>query len=258
MKRKQYRPILITLFVFLLLTMISASAFCATGNPVTDFTEGLKNTFRSQEAAGQSYLGPFLAVTAVLLALIIFLVRDQVRQIKNKSVVWNIDFNEPGGGPHKQRRAWFRLPLNQYFLYAQDDSGQYEITKTINISGGGLLFATDEKPDPGEKIRIHINIAREKKLILNGKVVWVSENPEENQGSRFLVGMEFIDIKAGEQDSIVGQILEKQQTIILESKRKANHECVRCGLPLPDEGQSADGSLCSRCVAPAVKIKARS
>ncbi len=255
MRKKPYKPIFITLFVFLTFFLMNTSAFCAPDNPVNDFTGSVKNAFEGQEAAGQSYLKPFIAVTAALLIVIIFLLRNQARLIKNKSVIWNIDLNEPDGGLGAQRRAWFRLPVNQYFLYAQDNSNLFEKTKAINISGGGLLFATNEKPIKDEKLKIYINVAPGKKLSLNGKVAWISENPEDNKDSRFLVGIEFIDIKAGERDSIVGKILEEQQAIIIESKRKANRECVKCGLPLSDEDKGKNSPVCSRCIEPVLKAE---
>ncbi|MFX4262092.1 PilZ domain-containing protein [Pelotomaculum propionicicum] len=257
MAKKLNKLILIITMLLSLLTLMSTAAFCASDNPVKNFTDSVKDAFSGQAAAGQSYLGPFIAVTAVLLAVIAFLLRNQARLIKNKSVIWHINLNEPDGSG-RQRRAWFRLPVNQYFLYAQDNSDFYERTKAINISGGGLLFATNEKPNLDEKLKIYINVAPGKKLILNGKVAWISENPEENQGNRFLVGIEFIDIKAGERDSIVGKILEKQQALIVESKRKANHECLTCGLPLPDDDRRADQSQCSKCGAPAEKMEVHS
>lgn len=249
--------ILLILMLILSLILMSTSAFCASDNPVKDFTDSVKGAFGSQ-ADGQTYLGPFIAVTAVLLAVIAYLLRKQARLIKNKSVIWHINFNEPDGGSGKQRRAWYRLPVNQYFLYAQDNSDFYERTKAINISGGGLLFATNEKPNKDETLKIYINIAPGKKLILSGKVAWISENPEDDKDNRFLVGIEFIDIKAGERDSIVGKILEKQQALIVESKRKANHECLKCGLPLQGEVKEENGSLCSRCREPAVKLEVHS
>lgn len=251
---KKHKPVLVTLLILLSLTLICIPAFCASDNPVTDFTESVKNSLNNRETTGQSYLVPFLAVTAVLLLLIIFLIKNHVKSIKNKSVIWNIDLEEKDDGPDKQRRAWFRLPVNQYFMYAQDKGDLYERTRAINISGGGLLFATDEKPGFKEKLKIYLNVAPGKRLIINGQVAWVSENPDETEDSRFLVGVEFIDIKAGERDSIVRKILEKQQRIIVENKRKANHECVKCGIPLTEEDRGESGSLCPRCRAPAVKI----
>lgn len=243
--------------LFLSLVLMSTSAFCASDNPAKGFTDSVKGAL-SNQAAGQNYLAPFIAVTAVLLAVIAFLLRNQARLIKNKSVIWHINLNEPDDETDKQRRAWFRLPVNQYFLYAQDNSNFYEKTKAINISGGGLLFATNEKPKEDERLKIYINIAPGKKLILNGKVAWISENPEDNKDNRFLVGIEFINIKAGERDSIVGKILEKQQALIVENKRKANHECLQCGMPLTDDDRRANHTLCSKCGAPAEKIQVHS
>jgi len=253
MKKKINKLILLILMLFLSLILMNTSAFCASDNPVNDFTDSVKGAF-SNHAAGQIYLPLFIAVTAVLLAVIAFLLRNQARLIKNKSVIWHINFNEPEDRTDKQRRAWFRLPVNQYFLYAQDNSNYYEKTKAINISGGGLLFATNEKLKEDDRLKIYINIAPGKKLILNGKVVWISENPEDDKDNRFLVGIEFINIKAAGRDSIVGKILEKQQALIVENKRKVNHECLRCGMPLME----VDGSLCSRCREPAEKNQVHS
>lgn len=250
---RRINKLLLILMLFLSLILMSTSAFCASDNPAKDFTDSVKGAL-SNQAAGQIYLPLFIAVTAVLLAVIAFLLRNQARLIKNKSVIWHINFNEPDDGTDKQRRAWYRLPVNQYFLYAQDNSNYYEKTKAINISGGGLLFATNEKPKEDERLKIYINIAPGKKLILNGKVAWISENPEDDTDNRFLVGIEFINIKDSERDSIVGKILEKQQALIVENKRKTNHECLRCGMPLKE----VDGALCSRCGEPVGKKQVHS
>jgi Tfp pilus assembly protein PilZ/type IV secretory pathway VirB2 component (pilin) len=257
LKIKLFKPLTTILFLALLFIVTGSAAFCADENPVNDFTEGVRNTLDGQAAANQNNLVPALVVTIVLLVVIIFLLRSQVKSIRSREKVWNIDLNNPAGGQDSQRRAWLRLPVNQFFLYAQDDSNLYEKTKAINISGGGLLFATDERPELKEKLKININVAPGKTLTLNGQVAWISENHEDNRDSRYMVGIEFIGIKPGEQDSIVGRILQEQQQMVIEERRKANNECVKCGLPLTakDKEQAGNSSVCARCTEPVIKIK---
>jgi Tfp pilus assembly protein PilZ len=224
-------------------------SFGDTNNPVLDLTQAFRETLLAQESRNQQILLPLLVITFLLLGLIIFWARAQKRAMQSKKVTWGINDHRSADSPGEKRRAWMRLPVNQYFLYARDETERYKKSRTINISGGGLLFATDQEFNKKDKMIINIEISPGKKINLIGEAAWISENPAGNSGGRFLVGIRFINIRRGDQDYIVRRILKNQQEIITQEKRKKQSECISCGMPLPAGDREENRSQCPRCRA---------
>ncbi|NLI12211.1 PilZ domain-containing protein [Pelotomaculum propionicicum] len=243
----------ITASVFLILMALMLPAvpsFGDTDNTAWDLTQAFKETILNQESSNRQVLLPFLALTILLLGLVIFWALAQKRSEKqNPKGAWGISDFRPAGSRGEQQRAWIRLPINQYFLYARDETERYKRSRTINISGGGLLFATDQEFKKKDKININIEVSPGKKVNLIGEAVWVSENPSNNACGRFLVGIRFINIRRGDQDYIVRRILKRQQEMIAQERRKSQSECVLCGMPLPEGDREENRSLCPRCRA---------
>ncbi len=246
------RILFIITAVFFTLIMVMSPAlpsFGDTDNPVLDLTQAFREALLAQESRSQQILLPLLVITFLLLGLVIFWARTQKRAIQSKKVTWGINDHRSADSPREKRRAWMRLPINQYFLYARDETERYKKSRTINISGGGLLFATDQEFNKKDKMIINIEISPGKKISLIGEAAWISENPAGNSGGRFLVGIRFINIRRGDQDYIVRRILEKQQEIITQGKRKNQNECISCGMPLPAGDRGENRSQCPRCRA---------
>lgn len=247
------RILLITTAVFIILSTVMLPAvpsFGDTDNPILDFTQSFREALLNQESKNQQFLLPFLVITFLLLGLIIFWARSQRRSIKqSKKKSWGTGDYRSAESRGERRRAWIRLPVNQYFLYARDETERYKKSRTINIGGGGLLFATDQEFNKKDKMIINIEMFPGKKINLVGEVVWISENSADIDSGRFLVGIRFINIRRGDQDYIVRRILKKQQEIITREKRKNRSECILCGMPLPEGNRKDNRSLCPRCRA---------
>ncbi len=247
------RVLLITTAVFFILITVMLPATPSSGatdNPTWDLTQAFRETLLNQESENQQILLPLLVITFLLLGLIIYWARAQKRSItQSKKGSWSIDDYRSADNPGEKRRAWIRLPVNQYFLYARDGTDSYKKSRTINISGGGLLFATDQEFNKNDKMTINIEISPGKRINLIGEAVWILENPADSAGGRFLVGIRFINIRRGDQDYIVRRILKKQQEIITQEKRKNQNECSLCGMPLPEGDREENRSLCTRCRA---------
>lgn len=240
-----------TISFILIMAMIPVTpSFGDTDNPILDFTQAFRETLLNQESTNQQILLPLLLIIFLLLGLIIFLARSQKRSIaQNKKGAWGINDFRSADNPGEKRRAWIRLPINQYFLYARDETERYKKSRTINIGGGGLLFATDQEFNEKDKMIINIEMFPGKKINLVGEVVWISENSADIESGHFLVGIRFINIRRGDQDYIVRRILKKQQEIITQEKRKNQSECILCGMPLPEENRKENRSICPRCRA---------
>jgi Tfp pilus assembly protein PilZ len=239
--RKLLMPAATILLLFILLISTSTPAFCFSHDVLTDFAGVFVKTLRSQLSINQSYLIPYAAAAAVMLVIIILLLRSLLKVIKNSKT--NDSFKE-------QKRAWLRLPVNQYFLFARDNDNDYEEAKAVNISGGGLLFTTRRKLEQNENLKIILNFAGDKKLALAGQVAWIADNTTENSEMIYLVGVRFGDIKASERDGLISRILQKQPMITSDKRQKATASCPSCGIPLAQESENESRSLCPGCSTP--------
>jgi len=242
------RILLITTAVFLILITVTlpVPSFSGTDNPALDLTQAFREALLDQESKNQQILLPLLAISLLLLGLLILWARAQKRAITEKPKGAGIGEHRATDNPGEKRRAWLRLPVNQYFLYARDETERYKKSRTINIGGGGLLFATDQEFNKKDKMIINIEMFPGKKINLVGEVVWTSENSADRDSKRFLVGIRFINIRRGDQDHIVRRILKKQREIITQEKRKNQNECILCGMLLPPGDRE---SICPRCRA---------
>lgn len=199
-------------------------------------SQAFTRAIRDQEAQFRYYLLPGLAFILFLFGLIIYWYRSHKKL--SASVTWNIS---QAAGSNTQR-DWMRLSIEQEILFAREEDEKYKRAKVINMSGGGLLFATGEELEKNDELKIILEIAPGEELKLNGKVVRITKNDDSDNGNdnknrnqnRYLIGLQFLNIKKGEQDKIVKRILEKQQDYVIMEKRKAKGECVICGRPLPE------------------------
>lgn len=238
MIRKLLMPAPTILLVFVLLIFTSTPAFCFSYDVLTDFADVFVKTLRSQLSINQSYLIPYAAAAVVMLVIIILLLWSLLKVIKNIKSQDSLK---------EQKRAWFRLPVNQYFLFARGNDDDYEEAKAVNISGGGLLFTTRSKLEQNENLKIILNFAGDKKLDLAGQVAWISDSTTENSERMYLVGVRFGDIAAGERDGLISRILQKQPMITSDHRQSTVASCPRCGRLLAQENDSESCSLCPKC-----------
>jgi len=213
-----------------------------------ELIQAFSGALRNQEERNQNYLLPLLALVLLLLGTGMFWFRIQ----KKPGTPGRMRSLDNGAGhsgtytrPGEKQRAWLRVALNRDMLYAQGENGDFRKGRIINISGGGLLFAAGQKLKQNDELKIVFELSPGKELNLTGRVVRVTEK-QDSEDCRFLIGVEFIKIRSGEQESIVREIFQRQQEIMLEERRKAKGECVLCGKPLP-EGSRGVSAYCPKC-----------
>jgi Tfp pilus assembly protein PilZ len=218
--------------------VLSTPAYCFSNSTVTDYMDIVKETLRSLVSVNQN--DPLLntAAAVLLLVVIILLIWLMLRSLSDRKS------NDSMRG---QNRDWLRLPVNQYFLYSRGNEEIYEKAKAINISGGGLLFTTDNKLEQNENLQIVLNFAGDKRMDITGQVAWISKNTAENKEKLYLVGVQFGDIKASERDGLISRILQKQRMVAVDYNLETGGECIRCGKPIPAENGIETSVICSKC-----------
>lgn len=127
--------------------------------------------------------------------------------------------NKPGEARKRQRRAWVRVPAVLDFSYAlvnleeADKELEFYRAQTLDISGGGLMFAADHSFSPGDRLKIILELPPGEKLRLEARVVRVVANPSE-AWRRFSIGVEFTEIRERDRDRIVRWVFERQRELI--------------------------------------------
>lgn len=213
--RRPYIWLAAILTLVVLLIMMSATpAFCYTKEHSWALTQAFKGAMEDQISRNERYLIPILAVVLVFLGLGAYWFRSQI--IKNRTP-WGISPDLISSGA-KSRREWMRLPVNHYLIYALQDSNVYRKSRVINIGGGGLLFATNQELQPGDNLRIILELEYGMELDLTATVVRFTENTSGLANYKFLAGVKFTDIRKDDQDSIVSMVLSKQRDNIQINK----------------------------------------
>ncbi|MGE5328626.1 MAG: flagellar brake protein [Deltaproteobacteria bacterium] len=117
----------------------------------------------------------------------------------------------------KQRRAYFRLPFTCNIRYRKyklpifgENDLQFKTTTTIDISGGGICFQTEEKLDAEEFYECVIILDKDKDIEINtvGKPVCIVK---ENDADKFWkIGMKFERISETAREKIINFIFQEQ------------------------------------------------
>ncbi|AZR73857.1 hypothetical protein BBF96_10940 [Anoxybacter fermentans] len=122
-----------------------------------------------------------------------------------------------------QRREFVRLEINIPLYYRlidesekipleSDSSGsrQYIKTYTLDISGGGVRFYSDEIMEVNSNLEIKLGLKGIEEEVIFGKIV---RNQEKEEGG-YEVGVAFESISSSVQDRIIGWIFDKQRELI--------------------------------------------
>ena len=116
-----------------------------------------------------------------------------------------------------QRRAWVRVPtvMNlSYLLLTEDDSEPAPVeAKTIDISGGGMLFATREDIKPESFLVLKFSLFPGEEMEMLGRVVRVSKQIEERMRP-IRVAVEFQGVDNRERGQITRYVFERQRELI--------------------------------------------
>lgn len=114
--------------------------------------------------------------------------------------------NNPGEKKLDERRQFVRLSILADVAYNKKDTSEKEkVSFTKNIGEGGICLITYEEVKVSDVLELKIALPEEKAPInILGKVVWVKKFSigDTFQGERFDVGVEFINISAGDKQKI--------------------------------------------------------
>lgn len=107
-----------------------------------------------------------------------------------------------------QRRLFYRLKV-----YLEIEVSEYGKYKTVDLSGSGLAFISDQKIPRGERIDITIFL-REEKLDVSGVVLRSIDVSRDADKSRFQTSIEFTAIDKNIQNAILRYIYAQQRIMI--------------------------------------------
>ena len=118
-----------------------------------------------------------------------------------------------------QRRSFFRFNslLDVEFRVFQnkdtpkDERGEFKKAVTRDISGGGICFLSNEKPNYGWYIEAKIKLEREISFI--GRIVRVI-NVHEKGKFNYEGGVELVEITNGDRERVIGFIFDSQRKLI--------------------------------------------
>ena len=203
-----------------------------------------QGTLKDIQARNQEYWWVYVLLLLMIIGFFVFLYYSQRRSAGVSSGLGFLD-----SGLSKGKRALMRSSsVQQELYYAGALEETYKRANAINISGGGVLFATGEKYQQNDELKIVLELGPGEVLRLRARVVRIAENFSDGDQESYMLGVQFIGINKNEQDKIVKKIIRAQQGSIIEEKRKQNHECVFCGKTIP-EWAGADAIYCPQCSA---------
>ncbi len=112
-----------------------------------------------------------------------------------------------------QRRQWVRVPTKLAMRYRAINSAKNVepyVGETIDISGGGLLFATLDPVEEGQMVELEIALPGPTPLFCKAKLLRILEKPKKEGASSKII-LEFTEISEGQRDRIISYIFEKQR-----------------------------------------------
>jgi c-di-GMP-binding flagellar brake protein YcgR len=110
-----------------------------------------------------------------------------------------------------QRRSFMRLPIKlDFYFRAVGDESDFKKGETIDISGGGALFITEEEIEEGQVLEVELYLPKRKPFFCTAKVLRILERAKK-KGDKNKVAVEYFDISEGKRDQIIGFIFEKQR-----------------------------------------------
>lgn len=139
---------------------------------------------------------------------------DSIITRRFRDPVAGIAIKKPRRVERIQRREFVRLEINipiKYRLSVEEgEPEEFKKSYTIDLSGGGLRFISDEKLPEDEFLEIRLGMDRVNEVIF-GKIARVAQT-EDNDG--YEIGLEFKSLSPATQDEIVSWIFNKQREMI--------------------------------------------
>ena len=115
-----------------------------------------------------------------------------------------------------QRRNWVRVPSTlhlRYCLQSEEKFKPINIATTVDISGGGLCFLTNDPIEAGQILDVEINMPERDPVFCQVKVVRLQQ-PDGKKLTTTKVFSSYLDITETQRDRIVSYVLEKQRELI--------------------------------------------
>lgn len=143
-----------------------------------------------------------------------------------------------------QRRAYWRLPLRPKSVVAllRDPSGDFSIPLMItlhNLSGGGLMFTTGVRLDPGDLIRPCLSMDSNEILPVATILASQDDGTDMSEGEpEFGYRAKFVSIREQDRDAIVRFVTTRQQAYI---ERRRHPRMTSVFPPLLANVQLANG-----------------
>ena len=213
------------------------------GTTTWKLIQSFQGAMQGLESRNQQYWWVYLLLLVMVIGVVVYLYISQKRLDRRLAA---LTFAETGlSGDSK--RALIRSNVKQELYYASSSDDTYRTAQAINISGGGILFATGEKYQQNDVLKIVLELSPGEVLRLRARVVRITEQIGDSDTEPYMLGVQFINITKSEQDKIVKKIIKAQQGSIIEEKRKQKRECVFCGQPIPDWADE-DAMYCPKCM----------
>jgi c-di-GMP-binding flagellar brake protein YcgR len=131
---------------------------------------------------------------------------------------------KPVEAERRQRRAWVRIELSIPVKYRRwklgdslqsnsDSTADFTETSSIDISGGGMMFTTNEKLQQGDLLFVSLEIPDFGPLNVKSRITRISRTPPAAK-AKYFVGVEFLDLRENDQDRIVKIVFDRQRELI--------------------------------------------
>ncbi|HHW13829.1 MAG TPA: hypothetical protein GXX28_02710 [Firmicutes bacterium] len=110
-----------------------------------------------------------------------------------------------------QRRRMYRLPVVLPVVYKPVDGEETHKGNTLDLSGGGLCLATDERLERDTELELSFALSDGYAVEARGRVVLVNESRDGQGPPRYLHGVAFRELPEAIQERIVSFIFAEQR-----------------------------------------------
>lgn len=110
-----------------------------------------------------------------------------------------------------QRRQMYRLPVVLPVVYKPVGSEEAHKGNTVDLSGGGLCLASDQRLERGTELELSFSMPDGCEITGRGRVVLVNEGRDGQGPPRYLHGVAFQELPEAVQERIVSFIFAEQR-----------------------------------------------
>jgi tetratricopeptide (TPR) repeat protein len=103
---------------------------------------------------------------------------DRVKELRQSMDVVTgkrLQGSEEPGTSFRNMRQYFRLPLTRFLSLKVNQEKSVPTLLTDISAGGGKILLADELIDTGDKVQLTIPLYEDKKVDVNGDVVWIKD-----------------------------------------------------------------------------------